>query len=71
MRFCVVGMVVTQELVGFFFGHCQYSPCFIRLDILITFVGNEKTCFSLKILSRKQRFLKSTKKSDGFDAMSL
>ena len=50
----------TQQLirVNSFLGYWRCSPCFIRLEILINFVGNKKNWFLLKILSRKPSFLK-------------
>ena len=55
----------THQLIRVwsFFGHWWCSPCFIRLEILIDFVGNKKNCFFLlQILSRKPSFF--FKKSD-------
>ena len=49
----------THQLIRVwsFFGHWWCSPCFIRLEILINFVGNKKNCFFLlQILSRKPSF---------------
>ena len=41
------------------FGHWRCLPCFLRLEILINFVGNKNNCFFFqKILSRKPSFLK-------------
>ena len=42
--------------VSSLFGHWLCSPCFIRLEILINYVGNKNNCFLLKILSRKLSF---------------
>ena len=54
-----------------FFGHWQCLPCFIRFEILINFVINEKNCFLLNISFRKPSFLKKIRPIDMMSRYSV